>query len=83
MREYKPAEYSPPFEGDVEKQMSMLQEVVKAIRHLRSELKLPPNQKSAPIIVVSDPHKRLLIRQNLGWMCHLSNSSSIEIREGN
>jgi len=65
-----------------EKQLALLQEIVKAAREIRAELKLDPKKKVAADFATSDAATAELIRENLDPVLRLAALTSLNISVG-
>jgi len=71
-------EYSDP---EAEGEMGQLMEIIRSIRHIRSEMNVPPGKKAEVLIEVPEEKARELIRKWSGYLENLAVART-QIREG-
>jgi valyl-tRNA synthetase len=61
-----------------EKEMSLLMDVIRAIRNLRAEIKLPPGNPAELILVIEDAKTMRVIEQGLSYIQNLAAISKVD-----
>jgi valyl-tRNA synthetase len=75
-----PVVYDDLVDLDVENEMELLMDVTKAIRHIRSEMNVPPGRKAEVLLVAPDKQTRALVVRNTGYIEGLA-SAELKILE--
>ena len=79
------APYPRPDEGlideEAEKRMELLMEVIREIRTIRSEMRIPPSKEISAVIQAPDPSKRAILEEHVGYISHLCRAPRVEICE--
>ena len=68
-------------DADTEKQWSLMQAVLYAVRNIRGEMRIPPGMGAAITLVSTDPAVRELLEANSGFFTTLTNVKSLKIVE--
>ncbi|MBI4531527.1 MAG: class I tRNA ligase family protein, partial [Candidatus Latescibacteria bacterium] len=64
-----------------EREMALLQEVVTAVRNIRSEMAIPPLQRTPILIRTTDRNQIDILRQNVGIITDLGRGAEVHIDE--
>lgn len=66
---------------EAEREMGLLMEVIREIRTIRSEMRIPPSKEIAVLIQAPDPGERSILEGHVGYISHLCRAPQVRIRE--
>ncbi len=72
MRASWPAAREDLLDIEAENEMALLMDVTKAIRHIRSEMNVPPGRRAEVLLVVPDESSRAILEANIGYVQDLA-----------
>ncbi len=62
----------------IEREMQLIQQVISAVRNIRSEMGIPPNKEASVIIKCTDKHKSSILKANKPYLSRLARLHQIE-----
>lgn len=70
------------FDSEAESSMQLLMDLIRSIRNLRAELKLPPGQPAAVVLFTDDQAVHKVLEENRGYVTSMAAASEISIKPG-